>query len=54
MTRLNCPECGRETTEIPKKEEAPFMYNTVMSEMASIFCRNCGYDLTLLVRKVWK
>ena len=54
MTRLNCPKCGRETEELPAKEKAPFMYNTVMSEMASVFCRNCGYDLTLMVRKIWK
>lgn len=29
------------------------MYNTVMSEMASIFCQNCGEDLTLMVREYW-
>lgn len=54
MTRLNCPKCGRETEEIPAKEKAPFMYKSVMSELASIFCRNCGQDLTFEVRKVWK
>ena len=52
--KLECPGCHRETTELPRKEEAVFMYNTVMSEMASIFCRDCGYDLTLLAREAWK
>jgi len=51
--KLECPGCHRETTELPRKEEAVFMYNTVMSEMASIFCRECGYDLTSAARKAW-
>ena len=52
--RLICPKCDRYTEPLPPKEEAPFMYNTVMSEQASIFCRNCGYDLTTLAREAWK
>ncbi len=52
--RLICPKCDRYTNPLPPKEEAVFMYNTVMSEQASIFCQDCGYDLTTLAREAWK
>ena len=53
VIKLICPQCDRLTQELPDKTEAMFMYNTVMSEQASIFCRQCGYDLTSLCREVW-